>query len=63
MRVMMELWRFFSDLRDKMKDTNFLFGKIGTCSVDSERQHVIYESNARVDLDIKIDVWREFLVS
>ena len=46
-----------------MKDTNFLFGKIGICSVDSERQHVIYESNARADLDIKIDVWREFLVS
>ena len=63
MRVMMELWRFFSDLRDKMKDTNFLFGKIGICSVDSERQHVIYKSNARADLDIKIDVWREFLVS
>ena len=30
----------------KMKDTNFLFGEIGTCSVDSERQHIIYKSNA-----------------
>ena len=37
---------FFSHLRDKMQDTNFLFGEIGTCSVDSERQHIIYKSNA-----------------
>ena len=41
--VMFSYWvSSFHVFVTKIKDTNGLFGEIGTCSVDSERQRIIY---------------------